>query len=146
MLAGLLLDLHPQLDVVVIDRPEVVAQVPSRQGLRAISADFFEPLSLDADLVLLARVIHDWEDEKAVHILRNVRRALPKGGRVYLIEMLVDDDGTCGGLCDLHLLLATGGRERTAKEYGALLNEAGFYLDDVRTISALPSVLVGVAR
>lgn len=146
VLAGLLLDLHPQLDVVVIDRPEVVAQVPSRQGLRAIAADFFEPLSLDADVVVLARVIHDWEDEKAVHILRNVRRALPKDGRVYLVEMLVDDDGTFGGLCDLHLLLATGGRERTAKEYGALLNEAGFFLDDVRTISALPSVLVGVAR
>ncbi len=146
VLARLLLDLHPQLDVVVLDRPEVVAQVPSRQGLRAIAVDLFEPWSLEADVAVLARVIHDWEDEKAVCILRNVRRALPKGGRVYLVEMLVDDDGTFGGLCDLHLLLATGGRERTAKEYGALLNEGGFDLHEVRTIAALPSVLVGVAR
>lgn len=112
-LGGLLLDLHPQLDVVVIDRPEVVAQVSPRKGLRATAADFFEPLPVNGDAAVLARVIHDWEDEKAVHILRNVRRALPKGGRGYLVEMLVDDDGAFGGLCDLHRLLITRGRERT---------------------------------
>lgn len=146
VLAGLLLDHHPGLDVVVLDRPEVTAQVPSRAGLRTVATDFFEPWSIQADVAVLARVVHDLADKKAVATLRNVRSALPKGGRAFLIEMLVDDDGTFGGLCDLHLLLATGGRERTAKEYEALLNEAGFDLEDVRTISALPSVLVGVAR
>jgi SAM-dependent methyltransferase len=146
VLARLLLDLHPKLDVVVLDRPEVVAQVSLQQGLRAIAVDLFAPWALEADVAVLARVIHDWEDEKAVRVLRNVRRALPTGGRVYLVEMLVDDDGTFGGLCDLHLLLATGGRERTETAYRALLNEAGFDLIEVRTISALPSVLVGVAR
>lgn len=146
VLGGLLLDLHPQLDVVVIDRPEVVAQVPSRKGLRAAAADFFEPLPVNGDAAVLARVIHDWDDDKAVRILRNVRGALPKGGRVYLVEMLADEDGTFGGLCGLHVLVTTGGRERTVSEYGALLDEAGFDLDDVRTMAALPSVLVGVAR
>lgn len=146
VLAGLLLDHQPDLDVVVIDRPEVVAQIPPRSGLSAIAADFFEPWSLKADVAVLARVVHDWGDDEAVRILRNVRRALPEGGRVFLVEMLVDDDGTFGGLCDLHLLLATGGRERTAKEHAVLLNEAGFDLGEVRAISALPSVLVGVAR
>ncbi|MCC6648433.1 MAG: methyltransferase domain-containing protein [Polyangiaceae bacterium] len=146
VLAGLLLDHSPDLDVVLLDRVEVVVQVPPRPGLRAVAADFFEPLPLDADVAVLARVVHDWGDDDAVRILRNVRRALPKGGRVFLVEMLVDEDGTFGGLCDLHLLLATGGRERTAREYAALLDGAGFELGEVRAINALPSVLVGVAR
>lgn len=146
VLASLLLDRHPGLDVVVLDRPEVVKQVPVRSKLRAVAGDLFEPWSLQADVVVLARVIHDWPDDGAVRILLNARQALPEGGRVFLVEMLVADDGKFGGLCDLHLLLSTGGRERTSREYEALLNAADFDLVEVRTIGALPSVLVGVAR
>lgn len=146
VLSGLLLDHYPGLAVVLLDRPEVAEQVPLREGLQTVPADFFAPWTLKADVAVLARVVHDWDDEKAILLLRNVHRALPRGGRVFLVEMLIDDDGTFGGLCDLHLLLATGGRERTAEEYRALLDEAGFDLGEVRTLSALPSVIVGVAR
>ena len=145
-LSELLLDRYPSLSVLVLDRPEVVALVPVRPGLRAVAADFFEPLALNADVAVLARVVHDWPDDRAIHLLRNVRSALRRDGRVFLVEFLVDDDGTCGGLCDLHVLLATGGRERTANEYEILLNASGFELTEIRTLCALPSVLVGVAR
>lgn len=146
VLAGLLLDQHPGLQVWVLDRPEVLALLPSRAGLEPLQGDLFDDYGVNVDVVLLSRVVHDWDDARALALLRRARSALPVGGRIFLIELLIADDGGLGGLCDLHLLMATGGRERTAAEYGALLAAAGFALVEVRIIGALPSVLVGVAR
>ena len=65
---------------------------------------------------------------------------------MFVVEMLIPDDGAFGGLCDLHLLMATGGRERTAKEFENLFRQAGFEPTAVRTLAALPSIIEGVAR
>ncbi len=146
VLAELLLSAHSNLQVVVLDRPEVLCHLPHRDGLSAVAEDLFGSWSVQADVALLARVLHDWSDEDAIRILKNVRGALPPKGRVILIEMLVADDGVFGGLCDLHLLMATGGRERTRREYEHLLNQAGFDLVNVHTLAALPTVLEGEAR
>jgi SAM-dependent methyltransferase len=146
VLAGLLLDHHPSLQVWVLDRPEVVSQLPSRPGLHPLAGDLFDNYGVAVDVAVLSRVVHDWDDARAVALLRRVRAALPAGGRVFLVELLVSNDGGFGGLCDLHLMLATGGRERTSAEYAALLAAAGFALVELRAIGALPSVLVGVAR
>jgi len=146
VLAGLLLDQHPSLQVWLLDRPEVVSQVPSRPGLHPLQGDLFDDYNVAVDVAVLARVVHDWDDGRAVRLLQQVRAALPRGGQVFLVELLLPESGGFGGLCDLHLLMATGGRERTAAEYGALLATAGFELVEVRSVGALPSVLVGVAR
>jgi hypothetical protein len=146
VLAELLLAEHPHLQVLVLDRPEVLDQISRRDGLIGVAEDLFGSWSVRVDVAVLARVVHDSADEDAVRILKNVRSALPSGGRVFLVEMLVAADGSFGGLCDLHLLMATGGRERTRHEYEHLLNQAGFDLVEVRTLAALPSVLEGVAR
>lgn len=146
VLAELLLAEHPNLMVMVLDRPEVVEQIPPQNGLIPVAEDLFATWSVRADVAVFARLLHDWADEDAVQILQNARLALPYGGRIFVIEMLVADDGSVGGLCDLHLLMATGGRERTRGEYERLLNRAGFDLVEVRALDALPSVLEGVAR
>lgn len=148
-LAQLVLETHPAVHVTVLDRPEVIEQaqheLPSLAGLEWRSADIFEPWGLDADVVLLSRVLHDWDDEAARRILAHARAALPPGGRVFVIEMLIPEGSVSGGLCDLHLLMVTGGRERSAAQLERLLNATGFKLDGVRTMAALPSILVGVA-
>lgn len=148
-LARLLTDEHPALRVTVLDRPEVVEQA-TRRGLggriRLRSADLFEPWGIEGDAVVMARVLHDWDDAPALRLLHRARRALPSGGRLFVVEMVMPENGVAGSLCDLHLLMATGGRERTAAEYAALLGEAGFGFDGVRRIPALPSIVVGVAR
>ncbi|MCZ0941569.1 MAG: methyltransferase [Gammaproteobacteria bacterium] len=79
-------------------------------------------------------------------ILRHAHRALPIGGRLFVVEMLLDREGAAGGLCDLHPLMATGGVERTLAEFAALLERAGFACSGVRQLPALPSILVGVAQ
>jgi hypothetical protein len=104
------------------------------------------PWGVTGDAVVLARVLHDWDDGRAATILSQARAALPEGGRVFVVEMVLSEDGASGGLCDLHLLMSTGGRERTVSEYRALLGQCGFELRQVRLLPALPSVIVGVAR
>jgi hypothetical protein len=150
VLAEMLLRRHPRLRVVLLDRPEVVrlVDVPDelRERLHARPTDILGSWGARGDVVLLARVLHDWDDERAERILRHARASLPSGGRVLIVEMVLADEGAAGGLCDLHLLVATGGRERTAQQYEALLGRAGFELREVRTLPALPSVIIGVAR
>ncbi|WP_163783377.1 methyltransferase [Myxococcus vastator] len=148
-LGRLVAEAYPSVTVTVIDRPEVVAQGqyghPPRRGVAWRAADIFQPWGLKADGVLLSRVLHDWEDDDARRLLAHARAALPLGGRVFVIEMMLPSAGVAGALCDLHLLMTTGGRERSVDEYERLLNATGFQLQAVRTIAALPTILVGVA-
>lgn len=146
VLARLVRDAHPSAEVTVLERPEVVAMAQSSSpGLHWRIGSLFEPWELDADAVLFSRVLHDWEDAEAIQILAHARAALPRGGRVYIVEMLVPDESEAGALCDLHLLMATGGRERSSEHFGRLLCAAGFELTATRRLPALPSVIVGVA-
>ncbi len=148
-LAWMVQEAYPGAHVTVLDRPEVVAQGLSLAGetnkLEWRTGDLFEPWGLEADVVLLSRVLHDWDDAAARRILARARAALPIGGRVFVVELLIPEGGVAGALCDLHLLMATGGRERSATEIGRLLGEAGFLEDGVRAVAALPSIVVGVA-
>src|SRR5207247_1073165 len=110
------------------------------------AGSLFELWPAHADAIVLARVLHDWPDEDAVRILRRAREALVPGGRVYVVEMLRPAQGYQGALLDLHMLVVTGGRERTEAEFAGLLADAGLGLREVRTLPAVSSVLVAEAR
>jgi hypothetical protein len=150
VLAALLLETYPQVRVTLLERPEVIAQAQTLSGqqsrLAYHSGDIFAPWGVSADAVILARVLHDWDDADALRILRQARTALPRGGRLFVVEMLLPENNAAGGLCDLHLLMATGGQERSLSAYSALLAQAGFAVAGVRGLAALPAVVVGVAQ
>jgi hypothetical protein len=150
VLAAAIVDEYPRVRVTVLERPEVVEQAlattAAHTAVEFRSTHLFADWSIRADAVLLARVLHDWDDDRALEVLRRARAALALGGRVFVVEMVLAPDGVAGALCDLHLLMATGGRERTRAEFERLLEAAGFEPDGVRPIAALPSILVGVAR
>ena len=147
-LAKNILNVYPGVRVTVLDKPEVVEQARkdlNSPGLHWMSGDIFEPWGVRADVVTLARVLHDWDDEDALRILTQARAALSKGGRLFIIEMLLSEQGVAGALCDLHLLMATGGRERSQDDFKKLLAHAGFRLVEVRRLAALPAVLLAEA-
>jgi SAM-dependent methyltransferase len=128
---------NPATHGVVFDLPHAfeggqrtVAQAGLVDRCEVISGDFFVSVPAGADAYLLSRVIHDWDDEKAVAILKIVRRAIAPGGRLLLLETMLRPGASTvyPELSDLNMLLLTGGRERTEAEYRAVYRAAGFEL------------------
>ena len=87
----------------------------------------------DGDLYLLRHLLHDYDDPESERILANVRRAMPPGARVLVLEKTIPTDDTPGPgrWLDLHVMLLTGGRERTVDEYAALFGKTGLRLSRV---------------
>lgn len=145
-----LLEHYPQLEITLLDRPEVIQEaqrtLASEPRLKLQVADLFQPWQVSADAVVMARILHDWDDSAAIRILKRAREALATGNEIFVIEMVLPDSGVAGALCDLHLLMVTGGHERTKAGYASILADAGFELVEVRHLPALPSILVGRAR
>ncbi|MDG6106625.1 hydroxyneurosporene methyltransferase [Dactylosporangium aurantiacum] len=109
------------------------------------AGDLFDPVTPGADAYVLKHIIHDWPEEQALTILRNVRDAIAEDGRILLMEF-VPEEGNAphpGRLTDLMLMLLVGGRERTARGYAELLDKAGFELEEVVGTTAAVSVVVG---
>ena len=90
-----------------------------------MNGTFFDSVPENGDLYLLRSVIHDWSDEKALIILRNCRRAMAAGVTLLLIEGLLEK-GSYVELLDLHMMVLTGGRERSLSAFRTLLRQAGF--------------------
>ena len=150
VLASSLVDQYPKLRVLLLDKPEVIEQAISTDRLsdriKGVAGNLFDPWCIEADAVVLGRVLHDWNDSDALDILRHARAALSPGGRLYIVEMVLSANGVAGRLCDLHLLMATGGQERTATEYKRLIEKSGFTFSEMRRLPSLPAIIVGVAR
>jgi hypothetical protein len=96
--------------------------------------DFFAEVPAGGDAYLLSRVIHDWDDADARDILARCREAMAPDARLLLVEAIVPElavDGPEAIRMDVHMLMLFGARERTAAEFGALLDSAGFDLERV---------------
>jgi hypothetical protein len=112
--------------------------------VRFAPGDFFTEITADAECYLLRQIIHDWEDDDAITILRTCRRAIAPGGRLLIIELILPPQGTHSleaVMIDVTMLVRLGGRERTETQYATLLEEAGFNLDRVITTSSRQAIL-----
>jgi hypothetical protein len=142
VLAGLIAEQRPGASVVLLDLPDLTAQVPVDSRFVAIGADLFDPWPVAADLVLFTRVLHDWDDDQALALLRRAVEALNPGGQIAILELLLDEQHPGGGLCDLHLRVVTGGRERSLADFDALLGRAGLRLVRHERMSTLLHLLL----
>lgn len=134
LLVGIL-SKNPQLRGVLYDLPAVVENAPTppqksvADRLEIIAGDFFEAIPAGADAYLLKGVIHDWNDESAVRILRNCRRAMRSDGRLVIVDTVVTErSDPAQAMMDVLMMVLTGGRERTDSEFRSLLDDAGFSL------------------
>jgi O-methyltransferase domain len=156
-LLAALLARAPSATGVLFDLPGVVdgARAALAHGdladrIEIVGGDFFDAVPSGGDLYLLKSVLHDWDDEHALRILRSVHRASQPGARVAVIEYLLpaEPGPSYVHLMNLLMLVALGGRERASEEYAKLLDEAGFRLE--RTIptsgSAYPWSIVEAVR
>lgn len=113
---------------VTVDAADTLRDVRDRCTVE--SGSFFEKIPPGGDAYVLKSIIHDWEDDEAVAILRNVRAAISPEGTLLLIEAVLPEgnDAHPAKMADLVMLLTVGGRERTASQYRDLLARAGFTL------------------
>lgn len=129
-LAGTLFDLPS-----VIDRAATLSREESvKQRLSFVGGDFFEAVPTGKDLYILKHILHDWDDARALRILRCVERAMPRGGSLLIAEQGIAPPGVPnpGKLLDVVMLsLLECGRERTAEEFASLLTQAGLKLEGV---------------
>lgn len=135
---------------ILYDLPSVVADAPGvlrAQGvadrIQIIEGSFFDRVPSGGDAYILKNIVHDWPDEKAVQILRNVRAAVGSRAYVLLIEFVIPehDRDFPGKWVDLEMLLNLGARERTAADYRKLLGEAGFRMTRVTQTASPLSVV-----
>jgi hypothetical protein len=137
---------------VLFDQPHVVAgadEVLQAAGVadrcRIEPGDFFIEVPKDGDMYLLKAVIHNWNNEAAIAILRNCRQAMSSHARMVLVESVFDPARpTVGNLMDLHMLVIHGGQERTPAEFGALLDASGFRLRNILKTAAGISLIEGI--
>ena len=139
---------HAHLSGVLFDLPSSIPTIRSGAAgylprTEFIGGNFFESVPHGADIYLMKKIIHDWNDEQAIVILRNCRDAMAPHGKVLIAETIVPDGNEPNPikLIDVNMLVVTGGKERTQAEYAALLAAAGLGLERVISTSQPISVL-----
>ena len=137
-LSKLLAERYPTATIICGDIGTVLTPTPN---VLSIEFDLFKPWPITPNKVVLARVLHDWNDEQVIEILRNACACLQPHGELLVLEMLLAENGFGGALCDLHLLAVTGGKERRLSEYEDLMARAGLSLKFQTSGYGLISVL-----
>jgi hypothetical protein len=149
-----ILKANPALRGAVFDLPRC------RDGARAIAektgltdrydfvaGDFFADPLPRADAYIVKSVIHDWDDERSVSLLRAIGRAMSATARLLIVEpLLPEHPGTSGfdammAHTDLNMLVVTGGRERTEDDFRALVDRAGLRVTRVVPTPAAFSII-----
>jgi len=134
------LNLAPQAKGIVFDEEYVVDETKKEleqkgfdKRCRTEAGSFFEFIPAGADAYLMKMILHDWNDEQCLQILSNCNKAMSHESKLLVIESVIPEgnDPHPGKFMDINMLAMTGGRERTAKEFGSLFEQAGLKLSKV---------------
>ncbi len=140
-----ILDANPSCRGILFDQPSVVAEAPDHPRMERVGGDFFLAIAVKADAYVLRWIIHDWSDEQAAAILKNIGRSCKRDARLILLESVVPEiaEFDLGKWMDVNMLVMAGGRERTASEFRELYAKAGFELEQIVPTSSPLSIIVG---
>ena len=152
-----LLATNPATRGVLFEQPRVLDKAKQHiaaQGLTTrceiVTGDMFAAVPPGADAYILSRVIHDWDDERSLAILRNCRQAMTPTSKLLLVERVIPERIEHSEamrvlvVSDLHMMVMNGGGERTATQYRELLAAAGLTLTQVIDTGGAMSVIEGV--
>lgn len=128
---------NPKLLGILFDVPAAVREAAAsfaRAGLtdrcQRLEGSFFESVPAGGDAYILSRILHDWHDDQAIQILKTTRGAMTGASTLLIIERVLDAQNPSidATHTDIHMLVMTGGRERTAAEFQMLLAASNFEL------------------
>ena len=149
-----ILQANPKMRGVLFDLPHVIAGArehvaasSAAERVELVDGDFFTSVPEGADAYIMKHIIHDWDDERAITILKNIKRSMSLTGRVLLVEAVIAEGNNqdFGKLLDLEMLVAPGGKERTAAEYKELFSQAGLKLTRIVPTKSPYSVIEAVS-
>ena len=147
-LLSIVLARHPLMRGVLFDLPQVIERGGTMLGrvrgrCELAAGDMFEAVPRGGDAYVLSHIVHDWDEERCLALLRSCRRAMEPHARLLIVEMVIPpgDEMHPGKMIDMLMIAFTGGMERTAEEYGELLSRGGFRLDRVVPTMSPVSVL-----
>ena len=145
---------HPSIRGVLYDRAPIIAGAREQIDTAGLSercelmvGDFFEAVPSGGDAYVMLRILHDWDDDRDLVILRNCHRAMAEQGKLLVVETVLPpgNEPSLAKFADLTMLvIRVGARERTEAEYGDLLAHASFKLARVIPTAGLHSVLEAV--
>ena len=150
-----ILQKHPAMHGILFDLQHVVDRARSNiddAGLgdrcELAGGDFFQSVPAGADAYTMRHIIHDWDDEKSITILKNCHAVMEPDHKLLVIDSVIlpGNDPAFAKLLDLHMMLIPGGKERTEAEFRELYDAAGFDLTRVVPTASDVSVIEGVRR
>jgi hypothetical protein len=150
---GTILTAYPAIRGVLAEMPAVIdgarrhfeaAHLADR--CEVVPINFFESVPAGGDVYVMKRVIHDWDDERSITILKNCQRAMAGKGKLLLIEMVIPPGNgpEFGKWLDIAMLVFAGGCERTEREYRDLLTTSGFRVIRIVPTRSSASVIEAV--
>ncbi len=135
-----ILEKHPNAKGILFDLPHVIERAKNliesagfSDRCELVADSFFDAVPEGADAYMMRHIIHDWDDEKSLTILRNCHQAMSSNSKLLIVESVIPpgNEPFGGKFLDLVMLLIPGGKERTEDEYRELLGKAGFELTQV---------------
>ena len=134
------------LPVTVVEAPASLRKHGMDERIVIEPGSFFESVPAGADCYLLSHVIHDWPEEQNLTILSHCRKAMKPESKLLIVEFVLPSDSSPhpGKILDMVMLTVTGGEERTAEEYGALLAKAGLRMTRVVPTASAASIVEAV--
>ncbi len=152
-LLAAILQANPRLQGILFDQPSVlegaarpIEALGVAERCQLVAGDFFASVPSGGDAYILKHILHDWDDERAAAILRNIHRAMAPDGKLLVVDFVIPPGNapSLGKLIDLEMLLLPGGRERTESEFRTLFRTAGFELTRVLPTPSPVSIIEGV--
>ena len=154
-LLSVVLERYPKLQGILFDRADVIERARAHlkmagleQRCTTVAGNFFEQVPGGGDAYLMRHIIHDWNDEQSLTILRNCHKAMKPQAKLLLVESVIPpgNEPFFGKWLDVNMLVIPGGQERTEQEYRELFQKAGFQLTrivpttmEVSVIEAVPA-------
>jgi hypothetical protein len=108
-----------------------------------LSGNFFETVPAGADAYTMRHILHDWSDELCITILGNIRRVIPKDGRLLVIETVVPagNGRSMSKLFDMAMMALPDGMERSEVQFQAIFGASGFSLTSITPTASPVSVI-----
>ncbi|KAG5589027.1 hypothetical protein H5410_039541 [Solanum commersonii] len=139
----------PSINCIVLDLPHVIEDLKSNGNMEFVGGDMFEKIP-NANAILLKWILHNWNDEDCVKILKKCKESIPsrdKGGKLIIIDVVLEDPKNNTDYVraqynmDMMMVVCFAAKERTKKEWEKLFNEAGFNECKITSIPGSKSII-----